>query len=75
MTTVIDCRPHAGAAPTPDLKAIKAKQLPSYRVGACVRVRIADVDALAKRDVTTDEAAAEDCRRAVLAAAARGGRR
>ena len=33
MTTVIDCRPHAGAAPTPDLKAIKAKQHAAWSSG------------------------------------------
>lgn len=33
MTTVIDCRPRAGAAPTPDLKAIKAKQHAAWSSG------------------------------------------
>ena len=33
MTTVIDCRPRAGAAPTPDLNAIKAKQHAAWSSG------------------------------------------
>ena len=33
MTTVIDCRPPTGAAPVPDLKAVKAKQQAAWSSG------------------------------------------
>ncbi len=52
-------------------KAIKAKRLPSYRVGTCVRVRVADVDALAVRADAPNDV---DERRQRVLAAARGGR-
>lgn len=52
-------------------KAIREKRLPSFRVGSAVRVRVADVDALAIRATADDPA---EQRRERVLKLARGGR-
>jgi excisionase family DNA binding protein len=55
-------------------KVIREKKLDYFKVGASVRVRVADVDALAVRGKAPEPDRDEENRKRVLAAA-RGGRR
>jgi excisionase family DNA binding protein len=71
LTSIERAADRLDVSPSMIRKAIREKQLIAYRVGACVRVRIADVDALAVRADKPDEVQTQ--RERVLRIA-RGGR-